>query len=141
MCGYAPTHIEDFCVVAKSDPFYNQLYDKFFNDYTSVFKIRCSCGSSKFFVYKDNHPSIYLKCKCCSREIIAYELDFYPAATKLEDFKPRTLVCINGIDNFNVYAIYQYPEDAGLDKDDISWCVIYIKNDENVVKILDDETA
>lgn len=143
----APEHIERFCTKDLEDIFYRRLYNKYYNDHTFIYKIKCDCGETKFKVYKDDHPSVLLKCNCCNKDIIVYNLSYYPAATKLYINYNKKQIQFVKLECFNVYAIYQYDDefkleyDVEFNKNDISWGIIYIKNNDFVKKILDDETT
>lgn len=143
----APEHIERFCTKDFEDTFYRRLYNKYHADYTFVHKIKCDCGEMKFKVYKDDHPSVILKCDCCNRDIVAYDLSYYPAATKVNINYNKKLIQFDKLKCFSVYTIYQYDDefeleyDVEFNKNVISWGIIYIKNGDFVKKILDDETT
>lgn len=143
----APFHIKDFCWCAKEDKAYNQLVDEYEDDYHFVYKIECACGNKKFEVYKDDHPTVVLRCSNCRRNITVYDLEYYPAATKLKEEMERNQI-VNQEDNlFNVYAIYEYSDefedDSEFDANDITWCFVFITDikSRKLIKLVDDETA
>lgn len=143
----APEHIEKYCYKDEKDALFCELQERYHDEYTFIYKIKCECGETHFEVYEDKHPSVFLKCINCHREITAYDLAYYPAATKLKDKFEKEKIYIGNIENFNVYALYQYDnefeleDDVEFDKNDISWGNIYIKNEDIINKILDDETT
>lgn len=147
MIKYAPLHIKNYCFIDKDDEAYRRLVNEYQDDYHFVYKVRCSCCSDKFKVYKDDHPTVIIKCSNCNKKITVYDLKYYPSAIKLEDELKVEQVsyCNNSI--FNVYSIYEYSDDLddeiGFDENDITWCVIFIKEIKNnrIIKLIDDETA
>lgn len=143
----APVHIQRFCYEDKEDKTYCQLQKEYQSDYTFVWKIKCGCGETRFKVFSDEHPSIFLKCTKCNKDITVYDLSYYPAAVKLKEEFAKKQVSVENIEDFNVYAIYEYSDefetedDVDLDPNDITWGTAYIANGDVVNKILDDETA
>lgn len=143
----APKHIQDFCFKDLNDTLYRQICDRYQDEYTFVYKIKCNCGESKFQVFRDNQPSVFLKCDCCGKIITAYDLDFYPSATKIKKKFERERVTLGSLNIFDVYVVYQYDdefeieEDVKFDQNDISWGIIFIASDGIMQKILDDETS
>lgn len=140
MLKYAPNHIKDFCFCDKKDETYQRLSKKFKSSYTSINKIRCICGNNSFHVYKDLHPTVLLNCSICDNAIVVYDLKYYPSANKTNNSFPFEHVTYMGISIFEVYAIYEYSEDFESN-DDISWCYIYIKSDNNLIELINDETS
>ena len=143
----APVHIKKFCFEDGKDRTYCELREKYQDEYTFTWKIKCECGETKFKVLTDEHPSVFCKCGNCGKDIIVYDLANYPAATKLEEELETEQVSIEGVEDFNVYAIYEYSDefeeadDVEFDQNDISWATAYIGNGDILEKILDDETA
>lgn len=143
----APVHIKKFCFEDSKDRTYCELREKYQDEYTFTWKIKCECGETKFKVLTDEHPSVFCKCSNCGKDITVYDLANYPAATKLKDELEAEQVSIEGVEDFNVYAIYEYSDefeeedDVEFDQNDISWATAYIGNGEILEKILDDETA
>ena len=140
----APKHVSEYCYVDKSDSFYCYLQKKYGDDCSFVYKIKCTCGSMNFFVYKDAHPSIFAKCCCCEKNITIYDLAYYPAAVKLKkDFQIKE-VDKNAV---LVYANYEYDdeflyeEDVLCDENGVTWGKVFIRKGDELIKILDDETA
>lgn len=142
----APVHIKKFCYEDNEDRTYCKLQEEYQDEYTFVWKIKCECGETKFKVFTDEHPSVFCKCSKCNKDITVYDLANYPAATKLKEELETEQVCMEGVEDFNVYAIYEYSDefeedDEDFDQNDITWAYAYIGNDDIVEKILDDETA
>ena len=139
----APSHILNFCVRDIEDKTYVSLNEKYGDDFSYVYKIKCLCGNEKFMVYRDDHPSIFAKCCNCKKMITVYDLSFYPAAVKLN--KEFELEMVDS--GVTVYVNYEYndeymfEDDVEYDENDISWAKAFIQNGENVKMILDDETA
>lgn len=144
---FKPTHIEKYCCLDNKDLTYNELYLKYKDNYTYIYKIICTCSNEKFKVYKDNHPSVYIECSHCSNKIIVYDLDFYLASRKLDKHLEKYQLIFEDLEYFEVYAIYEYSDeylcenDVEFNQNDIDWAKVYIKNNNLIIKILDDETS
>lgn len=143
----APVHIHKFCYEDMEDKTYRELRQEYQDEYLFVWKIKCECGETKFKVFMDEHPSVFCKCSKCSKDITVYDLAYYPAAVKLQDELEAEQVSVEGVEHFNVYAIYEYSDefetedDVDFDQNDITWAVAYVGNGDIIEKILDDETA
>lgn len=142
----APIHIRKFCYEDNEDRTYRELREKIYDEVHFIWKIKCECGETKFKVFTDEHPSVFCKCIQCNKDITVYDLSNYPAAIKLTEEFEAEQVCIEGVEGFNVYAIYEYSDEFGeddehFDQNDITWAAVYIGNGDIVEKILDDETA
>ena len=142
----APVHIKKFCYKDDEDGTYRELRETIYDEVHFLWKIKCECGETKFKVFKDEHPSVFCKCSKCNKDITVYDLSNYPAAVKLKEEFEVEQVCKEGVEDFNVYAIYEYSDefdedDERFDQNDITWATVYIGNGNIVEKILDDETA
>lgn len=143
----APKHVEKFCIKDMEDKVYCQLSDEYQDDYTFVYKIKCTCGCNSFTVYKDEHPSITAKCQDCRRTICIYDLKYYPCAVKLNHDYETYPISINQHEIFSVYVIYEYSDefeiedDVAYDPNDIVWARAFVRYDDILEEILDDETA
>lgn len=142
----APIHIKRFCYEDNEDRTYCELREKIYDEVHFLWKIKCDCGETKFKVFTDKHPSVFCKCSQCNKDITVYDLSNYPAAVKLNEEFEAEQICIEGVEDFNVYAIYEYSDefeedDKYFDQNDITWATVYIGNGNIVEKILDDETA
>ena len=144
---FIPNHIEDYCFVDREDSLYNELYKEYKDEYTFIYKVKCSCSETKFKVYKDRHPTISIQCSNCLKDIIVYDLKFYPAAVKLNKDFIKQQIILDDNEFFEVYVIYEYDDefeiedDVEFDPNDISWATVFIKSDKSYFKILDDETS
>lgn len=144
MC--APFHVINYCNIDEDDNTYQELVNEYQDKYHFVYKIKCSCCNDKFEVYKDDHPTVLLRCTNCANEIVAYDLKYYPAAVKLNvDLEMKKVVCQNS-DKFNVYCMYEYAEEfyeVDFDENDITACMVFIRSidDDFLNIIVDDETA
>ena len=140
----APDHIVDYCYRETKDMTYMYLNEKYGGEWSHIYKIRCSCNCDNFIVYKDAHPSVFAKCCQCGKILTIYDLRFYPAAIKLETEYPQEQI---GDEAVNVYANYEYSdeslyeEDVSFDQNDVTWGKVFIKNENDLRIILDDETA
>lgn len=142
----APVHIKNYCVVDNADKIYKHLVKEYEDENHFVHKVKCSCCNTKFEVYIDEHPTVMIKCAECNKEIIVYDLDYYPAAIKLDDKLQMKQVSYQNNSIFIVYSIYEYGDldvDVEFDENSISWCTVFIKDSENniLIKLIDDETA
>lgn len=143
----APKHIFDYCVEDSKDSTYMHMKNKYEDNYSFAYKIKCSCGNEKFIVFEDLHPSIYCKCIKCNKNIIVYDLQYYPAAIKLNCPYERKEIRIHNETEFLLYVVYEYSnefeekKDVEFDQDDITWAKVFIKGNSCFEMILDDETA
>lgn len=141
---FAPNHIAEYCYLDSKDVLYCHLKNKYQGDNSFVYKLKCTCNCESFMVYKDVHPSVFAKCCYCDKMITVYDLDYYPVAVKLKREFP--LKNVNDIPT-SVYVNYEYndeflyEDDVEFDENDISWCKVFVENNNTLVKILDDETA
>lgn len=134
----APNHVNKFCSLDYDDVNFKQLGTK----HHDVYQIKCGCGCAEFNVFRDDHPTLLLRCNKCENKIIVYELSCYPAAFKLSEELVMTKVKDGEYDLFKVCVLYEYSDDyEGVD--DISWCTAWIFNGQNgnFIEILNDETA
>ena len=139
----APTHVLDFCITDFNDNSFIELNNKFGDDSSYVYKIRCLCGNDKFIVYKDNHPTVIAQCCNCKKKITIYDLSFYPAATKIkkeyefDEIDSNVAVYVN----YEYDDEYMYEDDVDFDLNDISWAKVFIQREDKLRMILDDETS
>ncbi len=140
----APDHIIKYCYKDINDIFFRELCEQYGSECSYVHKLRCSCGGSKFLVYQDDHPSIFVKCIDCNKMITVYDLDYYPAATKLKQEFEMKRINDKGQSvyvNYEYSDEYLYEEDVDFDSNDITWGRVFIMIDGQLLKVLDDETA
>jgi hypothetical protein len=135
-----PQHIDGYLRDAKAH------FPLQADDDHPFYQVICSCGGTRFHVFKSNRPNLKVTCKKCDTEISVYDLKLYPAASPgraEEVFVP--VLHPNGEDTVQVFVMYEYGElddDQTFDRNDISWCQVFIENEDGVpIKILDDETA
>ena len=141
MINIAPTHIRKYCFCDYSDKIFKEIFDKYDDTNTAIYKIKCSCGNTLFKVYVDPNPTVKIICTKCLKEIIVYDLIFYPAATKCPDKNDVFESVIYGSQTeFEVYAMYEYRDDYE-DENDISWCHVYLNFQNDLIEIIDDETS
>ena len=143
----APTHIVDFCIDDTDDLNYMKLKNTYVDEYSFVYKVRCKCGNEKFIVYQDEHPSVWGKCLKCNKVLTIYNLEYYPAATKLKEiFESHKLILQNEYE-FNIYVEYEYSDEflysdeENFDPNDITWAMVFVKGERCFEMILNDETA
>lgn len=141
MINFAPDHIKEYCYCDYSDQLFRELFDEFDDAYTAIYKIKCSCGCSRFKVYVDPNPTVEVVCIHCEKRICVYDLINYPAAVKCpHDNDTFTMVDLNLQSEFEVYAIYEYSDDYDSEND-ITWCHVFAGMEKDLVEIIDDETA
>jgi hypothetical protein len=134
-----PTHLND-CVEDASIRFINDA-----SDYHKYYQIICRCGCKLFDLLVSDKDSVIGICSECNYRIVIYDLDYYPAATKLDG--EESFARMNGMPNrpSQVYALYEYGQldaDMEFDPNDISWFQLFSETkDGQLVKIFDDETA
>ncbi len=141
-----PSHIKEY---VRKLPNENKFLNYNFDNFTLCYEVKCTCGNEEFEVFMDNDPTVLAKCAECRKDIIVYDLKYYPAASVIEEEEILTkYVSIMNDKIFNICVIYEYSdefefEDEEFDCNDITWCQIYgygIKSNQ-VFKIVDDETA
>lgn len=140
----APNHIQNYCNNVDEDLFLNNIKQEYGGEFSFVYKVVCDCKNDKFNLYKNNNPSLFAECSLCKKRITIYELSRYPAAVKLD--KKYDLNCITDYES-ELYVNYEYSdefiyeEDVQFDNNDITWARAFIMKDNNIIKVLDDETA
>lgn len=141
MINFAPDHIKEYCYCDHTDQHFSKLFDEFDDAYTAIYKIKCSCGCSRFKVYVDPNPTVEAVCVHCEKRICVYDLIHYPAAVKCPcDNDTFSIVDLNSHSEFEVYAIYEYSDDYDSEND-ITWCHVFAGSEKELVEIIDDETA
>lgn len=140
----APNHILEFCYIAHTDKLFLDLRKDYEDNLSYIYKIKCNCGNEKFYVYNDASPGVYAKCPICNRMITIYDLDYYPAAVKLNKHYEKELVedkLVNVYVNFEYDDEYTFEDDVEFDMNDICWGKVFIGDNNGLKLILDDETA
>ena len=140
----APIHIVDYCSIEYKDDAFQKLQQAYNDDFSYVYKVKCTCNSTRFFIYLDDHPTVIAECSICKKKIIIYDLSFYPAATKLDEsyVMHRIFDTANELYvNYEYSDEYLYYKDVDFNPNDITWAKAFVKKDEQLIKILDDETA
>ena len=77
-------------------------------------------------------------------KITIYDLKYYPAAIKLDDNCPLSKVYHEPVSVFMNYEYsdeYLYEDDVAFDINDVVWGKVFIRVNNSLIKILDDETA
>ena len=93
---------------------------------------------------KELKEKIANQCANCGKVITVYDLAYYPSAVKLKkDFNlikvDDSPVCVYV--NYEYDDEYLYEEDVEFDANDVTWGKVFIANNNELKKILDDETA
>lgn len=140
----APNHVIEYCYKDDTDDDFLYLCNHYESENSFVHKLRCTCSCNKFTVYKDKHPSVLAECANCGKVITVYDLAYYPSAVKLKkDFNlikvDDSPVCVYV--NYEYDDEYLYEEDVEFDANDVTWGKVFIANNNELKKILDDETA
>lgn len=144
MIKKAPNHVIKYCCIDKKDLYFKHLCDMYQDVNSFVYKLKCTCNCEKFIVYHDEHPSVFAKCNDCKKMITVYDLKNYPSAVKLNnDYNLKELYenSIHVYMNYEYDDEYMYEEDVEFDNDDITWGKVFVLKDNQLMKILDDETA
>ena len=135
---YIPTHIREH-VLDASELFHDQV-----SILHRYYQVQCSCGLDKQRLLISNLKSVVAVCPECYERIVIYDLAYYPTANKPkleETFSPLVEQC----DASSIYVCYEYgppEEDVPFDPNDITWCQVYIIDEnDDLVKVFDDETS
>ena len=140
----APSHVVEYCCIDKKDLFFRNLCDMYQDVNSFVYKLKCTCDCDKFIVYQDEHPSVFAKCNYCEKMITVYDLKYYPSAVKLnKDYTLKKLYehAVLVYMNYEYDDEFMFEEDIEFDTEDITWGKVFVLNDNQLIKILDDETA
>lgn len=137
----APLHAKQYCVDDYNDVDLQRIKSSIFNPNTHAYKLRCSCGSYLFYCFTNEHPDFICNCANCNKMIVVYDLSEYLAANKTDS--SFELKAINQSPS-TVYPVYEYGDDfydTGSNENDVTWFSVYIKNNDKLCMVLDDETA
>lgn len=143
----APSHINKYCYIYQNEKIYKLLSEKYEDEYTFLYKIRCSCNNTKFKVYRNEQSTVMLKCPVCKNKIVVYDLSYYPGATKIGNNIELEKIIYKEQELFDVYVLYEYDDefeqenDVEFNNNSISWCYAYILSNEGLIQILNDETT
>ena len=140
----APNHIIEYCYKDDSDDYFIHLRKHYETENSFVYKLRCTCGCNKFIVYQDKHPSVFADCTNCGKMITVYDLAYYPSAVKLKKEFALTKVDVSPVSvyvNYEYDDEYLYEDDVEFEANDITWGKVFIGINNELIKILDDETA
>jgi hypothetical protein len=133
-----PDHIKD--VVLDASARFQQEAD----EYHHYFQLECKCGGDIFTLFESNHRSVRAECASCRELVLIYDLELYPAASKLTGAEHFQLMSVSRSPS-RVFLSFEYGElDEGevFDPNDITWFQIFIEaSDGELVKVFDDETA
>ena len=135
-----PEHIKDFCFDISTEDTVFDVLKETYGSYGELYKVKCTCNCVLFELTLDDHPTAYAKCSACQKEIILYELEFYPSAIKLRDTFPQ-YTFRNG-NFFEICMYFEYPDDWEGNNDISSaagWC--YEPSSQVLIEFLNDETA
>ena len=135
-----PLHIEGYVVPAE-----NQIPYKS-DDFHFYYQVKCSCDAIWFHVQTSSKPNVIAICRSCGKRITVYDIPNYPAGVQSQ--KTSEVLEVQhpeGENVLKVFVMYEYGElddDQEFDRNDISWCQVFVQNEsETLVKIVDDETA
>ena len=134
-----PEHVEGF-VESASDRFLEQR-----SDYHYYYKLVCSCGRQEFESSIGTKLTVIAQCKACQKKLTVYDLSCYPAASKAAGVEKFRRLGFPSHNMGMVYVMYEYgeqDEDEPFDRNDITWCRVWIENSQGILRlVLDDETA
>jgi hypothetical protein len=137
---HRPDHVDGFTRDAEER--FPETTDSFHPHY----QIACPCGGTLFRTFLSNCKTVIALCAGCGRAVTIYDLACYPAATKSkgrEEF--RQVFHPSGEATSEVFVMYEYgelDEDQAFDKNDITWCRIWLKDSTGSRAVmLDDESA
>jgi len=134
-----PKHIEDSVVNAQEK--FSGKADEF-HQYFQV--VCCKCASRIFHLFVSNKDSVKALCAKCRRTVLIYDLDVYPAATKLSGEEIFEELDVTTRGPLPIYVGYEYGEfddDQVFDQNDITWCQVFVEKGDKLLKVFDDETA
>ena len=133
-----PTHIEKFVVDASSRFRIPE------DGYHFYFELKCVCGSQLFYLLFGDKRSVRAICNRCLNKITIYNLSFYPSASTIggeEAYYISDLTCeVPAL----IFVMYEYgilDEGDDFDKNDITWCQVFVESPSGLTKVFDDETA
>jgi hypothetical protein len=115
------------------------------SDFHKYYQAVCTCGGELFELFESNLQTVHAVCTACSTRLAIYDLEYYPAATKLSG--PETFETMNpqctGPSRVFVQFEYGEPEpDVEFDANDVTWCAIYTETPNgDLTKVFNDETA
>lgn len=134
-----PNHVDRFVRNARAR--FPGQHDEFHHYYQIV----CRCQAERFRILISDRDSVKARCLLCARQVILYDLEHYPAASKISGPEEFQEVTSNEGDRLRVFVRYEYGEvDEGepFDRNDITWCQVWLEREEGkLVRIFDDETA
>ncbi len=137
-----PSHLASYCCEEDNDKVFVQLRDKYEDEFSYVYKVKCKCGCKEFTVYRDNHPSIFAECSNCKEWITIYDLKYYTCAVKLrKEYVAKKIFD----DKVSVYVCYEYSDELyelePVDENDVTWGMVFVELNNEILTILNDETA
>lgn len=134
-----PDHLHD-SVQDASARFADEL-----SEHHKFYKLVCRCGRQAFDLWISNKASVIAMCNACSKEIIVYDRAHYPAAVKSagqETFSPLRPEIKSP---YTVFVMYEYgplDPDQDFDRNDITWCQVFIETSSTgLIKVFDEEAA
>jgi hypothetical protein len=138
---FYPSHIDGFladataCFAGKADAAHH------------YYQLKCICDCVYFTLYESDRDSVRAICSQCGATIVAYDLACYPSATKLagEESFLAMIVPDDAASPTPVFIMYEYgglDEDQAFDRNDITWCQVFIVQESGAIACaFDDETA
>lgn len=138
--NYCPTHVGLF--LRSATPKFKDESDP----YHHYFQAICTCGKDRVDPLIGDKDSFGVECVYCHERLLLYDLDNYPAATKLEGAESFTPVEIqNGQARGKIFVMYEYGRPSAnetWDRNNITWFEAMLEDDSGNLHIfVNDETA
>jgi hypothetical protein len=135
---HCPTNLEN--LLEDSNARFPKAQDKFHH----YFSLKCTCNGAKFCLLESNRRSVIAVCDRCGRELRIYDLAFYTSATKAKGDETFEQVLTPVDEPSKVFIGFEYGEtddEEEFDRNDITWCTIFIEESGQLKQVFDDETA
>jgi|SRR5687767_15284946 len=136
--NYCPEHIESLVEDA------NHLFPDDHDNFHHYYLIKCRCGEFRFSLVEGSKKSLVATCERCNREWRIYDLAYYPSASKLKGEEHFGKILVPKEQSSKLFIGYEYGEtDDGdaFDRNDITWCIVFVEKEGKLQRIFDDETA
>ena len=137
-------HPDHLCGFVDPIGGYTSILPRELDDSFVGYRIKCSCGNTRFSVLKNGRPLVLASCSKCKKKITLYDTNLYFCATSYaNEGKLAEVAGPKGEKLFSLCVAFEYPEDCE-NQNDISWGYIYGIPDaagSEAFCILDDESA
>ncbi len=133
-----PKHIEGLVEDA------NNRFPDDHDDFHHYFALKCLCGGERFSLVEGSKRSLIATCERCKREWRVYDLAYYTSASKGKGEEVFDRVLVSHEQPSKLLIGYEYGEmddEDEFDRDDITWCSVFVDNGVKPSRVFDDETA